>query len=252
WGAVELIEGRMGWGPRRVIGVDLARGLAMIGMFGAHLNVPREVTVADPSTYLALVHGRSAILFALLAGVSLGIVTGGPEPQTGRAVVDFRVKTLVRAIALFALGGLLSMLGTPVAVILEAYAAMFVLALLVMSWSAKRLWVAVGVLAVLGPVVTIAGRAFMDGVGVWPQGAWSIAFGHCYPVAPWFGFALAGLAIGRTDRRALGTAARLVVGGALAAGIGYWAGHLASESPLAGSVEPFDPSADIEQLPWDE
>ncbi|MDQ2624196.1 MAG: heparan-alpha-glucosaminide N-acetyltransferase domain-containing protein, partial [Actinomycetota bacterium] len=141
---MELIEGRMGWGPRRVIGVDLARGLAMIGMFGAHLNVPREVTVADPSTYLALVHGRSAILFALLAGVSLAIVTGGPTPQTGRAVVDFRLKTLVRAIALFALGGLLSMLGTPVAVILEAYAAMFVLALLVMSWSAKRLWVAVG------------------------------------------------------------------------------------------------------------
>src|SRR5690606_5958294 len=67
WGAVELIDRRMGWGPRRVIGVDLARGLAMIGMFGAHLNVPREVTVADPSTYLALVHGRSAILFALLA-----------------------------------------------------------------------------------------------------------------------------------------------------------------------------------------
>src|SRR5690606_35575958 len=52
---------RMGWDARRVIGVDVACGLAMLGMFGAHLHVQREVTVADPGTWLGLVHCRSAI-----------------------------------------------------------------------------------------------------------------------------------------------------------------------------------------------
>src|SRR5690606_28999660 len=111
---------RMRWNARRVIGVDVARGLAMLGMFGAHLHVQREVTVADPGTWLGLVHGRSAIAFALLAGVSFALVTGGTKPVTGQTIVDFRLRTFVRAVLLFALGSLLSMLGTPIVVILES------------------------------------------------------------------------------------------------------------------------------------
>src|SRR5690554_8048366 len=71
---------RMGWAARRVVGVDLARGLAMPGWFGAHLHVPPEVTVADPSTSGAPVPGRSATLFALLAGAPLATVPGGTPP----------------------------------------------------------------------------------------------------------------------------------------------------------------------------
>lgn len=226
----------MGWTPRRIIGVDVARGLAMIGMFGAHLHVPREVTTADPSTYLGLVHGRSAILFALLAGVSLAIVTGGQRPVTGRAITDFRLRTLVRAVLLFILGGLLSMLGTPVAVILEAYAALFVLVLPTLTWSVKRLWIAVGVLTVLGPVVTIAFRTATYGLGVPLYGAWGIGFGEYYPVATWLVFPLAGIAIGRTDLRSARVAVRFVVGGTVAAVVGYVAGHLASQSSAANVV----------------
>lgn len=241
---------RMGWSARRIIGVDLARGIAMIGMFGAHLQVRRSVTVGDPSTYLSLVHGRSAILFALLAGVSLAIVTGGSQPITDRdAVVSFRVRTLVRAVLLFVLGGLLSMLGTRVAVILEAYAALFVLALLVLSWSTKRLWIAVGVLVVLGPIVTIGVRTALNGLGIPPIGAWNIAFGEYYPVATWIVFPLAGIAIGRTDLRSVRTAVRLVVGGAVAAVVGYVAGHLASESSLASSPPPLELHVNAELPP---
>lgn len=238
----------MGWSERRVIGVDVARGLAMIGMFGAHLHVEREVVAADPGTWLGLVHGRSAIGFALLAGIALALVSGGPRPVTGPAMVDLRLRTLVRAILLFALGGLLAMLGTPVVVILESYAVLFVLLLPALGWSARRLWLAVAVLAVVGPVVTIAVRTTLVNVGVPLLGAWDLAFGEFYPVATWLVFPLAGLALGRTDLRALGTQLRLVLGGGAAAVVGYWLGHLATEARDASDLTPLEPSFD-EPLP---
>lgn len=235
----DRLSRRMGWTARRVIGVDLARGLAMIGMFGAHLHVARELTVADPSTWLALVHGRSAILFALLAGVSVALVTGGPRPISGPAVVDFRLRTFVRAAMLFAVAGVLTSLGTPVAIILESYAMLFVLLLLALGWSAMRLWTAVAVLSVLGPVLTFAARGVLMALDLYPEGSVGLLFGQFYPVATWIVFPLAGLAIGRTDLRSLAVQLRLLGAGSLAALLGYGAGHLSSElaarAPWLGS-----------------
>lgn len=240
-GRMGWFDRRMGWDAHRVIGVDVARGLAMIGMFGAHLHVRRDVVVADPSSWIGLVHGRSAIGFALLAGVSFALVTGGPRPVGGQAIVDFRLRTFVRAVLLFALSGLLSMLGTPVAVILAAYAMLFILVLPALGWSVQRLWVTVGVLAVVGPVLTIAVQTFLLGAGIPAHGAWGLAFAHFYPVATWIVFPLAGLAVGRTDLRSLWTQLWLVAGGAVAAVVGYTAGHQATGMRERFGLQPFDP-----------
>ncbi|MEK8225302.1 hypothetical protein NKG05_02965 [Oerskovia sp. M15] len=51
----------------RIPGVDVARGVAILGMFAAHVGVTSD----DFSTgdgWLSLVHGRSSILFAVIAG----------------------------------------------------------------------------------------------------------------------------------------------------------------------------------------
>ena len=50
---------------RRVGGLDVARGLAVLGMFGAHLGDTGELGWS-PSTWTALVDGRPSILFATL------------------------------------------------------------------------------------------------------------------------------------------------------------------------------------------
>lgn len=68
--------------PKRNRGVDLARGIAMFGMFAAHVGPPAD----DGSIVGAIMqaaHGRSSILFALLAGVSLALMTGGSAPKSG-------------------------------------------------------------------------------------------------------------------------------------------------------------------------
>ncbi|MGL4255153.1 MAG: acyltransferase, partial [Microbacterium sp.] len=50
-------------GPARVTGVDLARGLAVLGMFAAHLLWIRDpFSWTDASTWVAVVEGRSSIL----------------------------------------------------------------------------------------------------------------------------------------------------------------------------------------------
>ena len=108
----------------RVPGVDLARGLAILGMFAAHVGVTSD----DFSTgegWLSLVHGRSSILFAVIAGVSLALVSGRRTPLTGVPALQARTRILVRAVLLLALAGLLDVLGTPVALILGFYAAYF-------------------------------------------------------------------------------------------------------------------------------
>ena len=57
--------------PPRLFGLDAARGLALLGMFAAHTLATTGETVVD---------GRSAILFATVAGASLGLITGGATP----------------------------------------------------------------------------------------------------------------------------------------------------------------------------
>lgn len=66
-------------GPGRIYGLDLARGIAILGMFTAHTIGGGPAFWNHPSTWMGLVNGRSSILFALLAGVSLGIMSGRQE-----------------------------------------------------------------------------------------------------------------------------------------------------------------------------
>src|SRR5690606_11520134 len=57
----------------RIDGLDLARGLAVLGMFVAHVGTAGN---AYPPTEVGqLADGRSAALFALLAGVSVALLS---------------------------------------------------------------------------------------------------------------------------------------------------------------------------------
>ena len=98
----------------RIVGIDVARGLAVLGMFGAHIGVTTPWDWTDPSTWLDVVNGRSSILFATLAGVSIAILSGRDHPVDGADLRAARIRILVRAAAIFLLGALLELLGTNV------------------------------------------------------------------------------------------------------------------------------------------
>ncbi|MFI8526693.1 heparan-alpha-glucosaminide N-acetyltransferase domain-containing protein [Promicromonospora sukumoe] len=204
-------------GPGRVLGADIARGVAVLGMFTAHVGVTSD----DLSTFegwLSLAHGRSSILFATVAGLSLALVTGGSRPLTGEAMRTARARILVRAVLLLALVAVLDLFGTRVLLILGFYAAYFVLALPFLRMPPGRLAAIAALLAVVGPFLVYYGpealaraglRAPHDGSGAATD---FLLTGH-YPGLVWMAYVLAGLALGRCDLRSPTLQLGLVAGG---------------------------------------
>ncbi|GAB3165476.1 hypothetical protein GCM10027059_23100 [Myceligenerans halotolerans] len=216
-GMLARTASRLLGGPGRVPGVDIARGLAVLGMFTAHVGV----TSADLGTlegWLGLSHGRSSILFATVAGVSLALATGRREPPSGTELATARVMVLARAAALLALVAFLDLLGTRVALILGFYAAYFVLALPFLRLRPSELASLAVTVGVLGPPIAYYGPEVLTRLGLRLPRDGSGAFtdflltGH-YPAIVWMAFVLAGLAVGRSDLSSLRLRIGLVAGG---------------------------------------
>lgn len=216
----------------RLVGLDVARCLALLGMMATHVLDSRTPD-GDLATLQLLAGGRASALFAVLAGVSLALVSGRRTPVRGGRLARVSAAVLVRALAVAALGLWLGTLETGIAVILTYYAVMFVLGVpfLALSWR-PLLALAVG-WAVISPVVSrlvvpeLPPRQFDS-----PRPEQLEQPGHLlaellftgyYPAFPWLTYLLLGLAIGRLDLGSRRVAARLAAGG-LAVAVAAYAG----------------------------
>ena len=196
----------------RIAGLDVARGLAVLGMFAAHLRLGGDLH-PDPSSWAAVVNGRSSILFATLAGVSVALLSGRTSPPAGRELVRVHVRVAVRAAWVFALGLLLTELDTFVAVILSVYGVLFVLVLPFLRWPVRRLLGLAAVIAVLvPPLLVVLGQALTAAGGEDALVPFLAVTGY-YPAFLWLAFLLVGLAVGRLDLAAAGVRRRLAVAG---------------------------------------
>ncbi len=211
--------------PRRLAGVDLARGLAVIGMLAAHLLAIDPFDWATPHTWVAVVDGRSSILFALLAGVSIALATGRTDPPRGAALREARRRLARRAGGLWLLGAALILTGVPVYVILPAYAILFLVAIPLLPLRAPALLAASCVGLVVLPFV-------QAGLGLLPW--WStdagqlvgLAIGWAYPFPLWAAYLVAGLALGRLDLRETRVVVGMIVAGVGAMLVGYGIGGM--------------------------
>lgn len=213
----------------RLVGLDLARGLAIIGMFVAHLGADGPGGARNPEWFV-VADGRSASLFALLAGVSLALGSGRERVPSGPRLAHARLTTLVRAAILLPLGWFLTALGTPVAVILHAYAVLFLLAMPFLGLRRRRLLTGAAVTAVVGPtlmallVMPVAGApslvsrlAGAPATGTVRLPGDELVTGY-YPAVVFLAYVLVGLAVGRSDLTRLRTQVGLLgAGGGLAA-----------------------------------
>jgi uncharacterized membrane protein YeiB len=212
----------------RVVGLDVARALAVFGMFGAHVGVVADDVDSSPSTWLGVVNGRSSILFAVLAGVSVALLSGRTSPATGDELVRARVRILVRAAWVFAIGGALEALGTDIDVILGVYAVLFVLALPFLRWSPRRLLLAAGVLAVVTPPADLVLAQFARATDSYDTPFVWLAVTGPYPALIWWAFILVGLALGRSDLASPRVRANLVAAGVGLAVLGYGGGWVST------------------------
>lgn len=203
----------------RIAGVDLARGLAIIGMFAAH-SIPR----VDDSELL--VDGRPSILFATLAGISLGILTGSARPPEPGRRGDRVVGILVRALIIFILGVTLGALDSGVAVILDFYAIMFLLMTPLLFLPRWVLAMLAGVITVaVPPLATAVDEAGRDAPALIEAAQFYLLNGN-YPALVWLPFLLVGLISARSDLRRARTQLWMMAGGAAAAVLGYGAAAL--------------------------
>lgn len=185
--------------------MDLARLLALLGMFVTHLVIP--VPGDGPGGVdglFQLAAGRSSALFALLAGVSLAIVTRGLLAGRPRG---HRRRLVVRAGAIAALGLALGLLDSGIAVILVYYGVLFCCALPVLTWRAPALAALAVGWGLLSPVASLLVRPALPPTTYQVPSLLSLldpgqlltellVTGY-YPVLTWATYLFAGLAVGR-------------------------------------------------------
>jgi uncharacterized membrane protein YeiB len=230
----------------RLSGIDVARGLAIFGMIGVHVGVAAVFDLADPLTWTTLVSGRSSILFAVVAGVSVGIAVGAAGRPTGEDLRSARLKMVGRAIAVLALGLGLELLGTEIAVILPIYGVLFLLITPFLGLRRRTLVITAVALALVGPTLIGTVNALTSSAGIGGvAGAPGVAFplSGAYPLTVWLPLMLTGLAVARCDLGSARTALRLALVGAILAVAGYgigtavngvqngWAADMAASSP---------------------
>ena len=225
---------------QRIVGVDTARGLAILGMFVAHLGMERSTELLSPTGWFFITDGRPSALFALLAGVGLAFMTrrardSGDPAEWQRQ----RTRILKRSLVLYLFGWVLTFVGTPIAVILSAYAVMFALMLpfLRARTPTVLVWAAGIVLVAQLPVLVV--RHQIGEASLWRvvPGIGELLTGY-YPAISWIAYLLVGLAVGRATLRSLRTQVVLLAAGAAVAAVGYGAGALLQElvRPAPGSL----------------
>lgn len=214
-------------GTGRLLGVDAARALALIGMMSVHL-LPGTDPDGSASTAYLISSGRASALFAVLAGVGLALANGGTEPPAGKARLAAAAGIAGRAILLGLLGLFLGDLDSGVAVILVNYAFLFLAASAFIGMAGRSLGVLALGWALIAPVVSFWLRSRLPGSSLGVPGfnelgdpigfLREIFLTGYYPVFPWIAYLLAGMAVGRSGLGSTRVASFLVGAGvALAA-----------------------------------
>ena len=207
----------------RVTGVDLARGLALLGMFAVH--VFDEYTDGGGTLTGYLAAGRSAATFALVAGVSVAFLTGGRRILHGRARRAAAVGLAVRAAGIATIGFLLAYAGSDLDLILVFYGVFFLCMIPLIGLPPKALAALSAAFVLIGPLVLMEaarwhlpdsgtgeptfGTLVTDPLGLLSQ----TFFTGVYPVMTYLAYLCAGLAIGRLDLTSRRLAVRLLGGG---------------------------------------
>jgi uncharacterized membrane protein len=199
----------------RLTGIDVARGLAVLGMYAVHVG-PDTTQPGFLGAVFKPFEGHPASLFAVLAGVSISLMAGGNRPKTGRARLRVSLKLGTRAPLMIALGLWLTNLDTGYLVILAYYGVTFIFAIPFLRWGIKALVSATVVAALVFPFISwllrgqilphgefflapdLATSDFTSLSGL-AHGAVVLVFTGTFPAFNLMTYIFAGMAIGRLD-----------------------------------------------------
>ena len=208
--------------PGRLVGLDVARCLALLGMVATHVLL--EFTPEGDLTFGQwLAGGRASALFAVLAGVSLALMTGARHPVHGRERALLSVALTGRALLIAALGLALAAMASGLAIILTYYGVLFLLALPFVGLRVRSLAMLATAWVVLAPIFShlvrpsLPERGFaspaLDQLVDPGQLASELLLTGYYPAIPWLAYLLTGMALCLCDLRDRRLLVCLAVGG---------------------------------------
>lgn len=222
----------------RLHGLDLARYFAFVGMVVVNFKIAMGAESSDGllSMLTAVLEGRAAATFVVLAGIGLGLASLKGMDQTISV-------TIKRALFLLVIG-LLNMTIFD-ADILHYYAFYFLFGALLLGLNTRTLiWAVIGLNVLFVIMILVldydAGWNWSDYTyaGFWtPIGfVRNLFFNGWHPVIPWLGFLLFGITLSRISLAERVTQIRLIVGGAVAFGLAE--GLSALLMPQIASIDP--------------
>jgi len=195
----------------RIVGYDLARAVALLGMLLVNFSVLLGNGSSDPTwlDYLIeMIKGRAAATFVVLAGVGLSLLTKSVYLSKDRAAISAKRLTLLKRSLFLLVIGLFNFVISPISDILHFYAVYIAIGACLLTLPNRYL--------VVLALATIAARPFVmtgfDFVKNWDfntvadTGIWNVSgiighflFNGCFPVIPWVAFVMVGMWIGRRN-----------------------------------------------------
>lgn len=207
--------------PGRITGIDLARAIAILGMFAMHTFYHESPDLP----VWRLFEGNSSVLFCVLAGVSVTFIA------KNRSATDDTRQLITRGVILFAVGLLIAFPAVGPIVILTTYGVLY---FLVAPWAVRLpLWciAPLTVITMIGtPLLSWRIRQGMGAPWYGDAPGWHHFISHdwnafwsallltgTFPVLTWIPFLLVGIIIGK---HLLRRPIALFLGGAALYGIG--------------------------------
>jgi uncharacterized membrane protein YeiB len=191
----------------RIRGLDVARGIAVLGMFTAH-----TISVSDPEGGFVVLDElaggtRPRMLFALVGGISLGLLVARAPVASRAQRMEIRRQIAIRGLALFGLGLLLQLFFSGVSIVIDEWGLLFLLMVPLLFVRTAWLLGGAAVLVVAGTIAIVAG------VGPTPDGSGDEAevtrvvvsqslswlFTGSYPLVTWLPSIAAGYVLARCD-----------------------------------------------------
>lgn len=199
-------------GPNgRIIGLDLARAMAIIGMMIVNYKLAMEAQNGGPQwlrSATELFEGRASALFVILAGVGVSLMAARARASGEvKQLKEIRRTLLRRAAFLFLAGIGLLVMGWS-ADILHYYALFIALSALLLRLSDKTIFTWIILILITTEIQLIYldysygwSENYHEYIGLWTWSGFvrNLLFNGFHPFFPWFGFFLLGLWIGRKD-----------------------------------------------------
>ncbi|WP_339275943.1 DUF418 domain-containing protein [Paenibacillus sp. FSL W8-0426] len=195
----------------RIVGLDLARAIAIIGMIIVNYKLAMGAQDAGPNWLrisTGLFEGRASALFVILAGIGVSLMTARARTSGNEELLKASRKTLYRRASFLFVAGI-SLLGIGwSADILHYYALFIALSAHFLRLSDKKLlgWM------VFVLITTCFQLLYFDysygwsadyheyaGLWTWPGFVRNLLFNGFHPLFPWLAFFLLGLWLGRKD-----------------------------------------------------